>query len=134
MRTCSRCNLDYLDSFMGRGMRCRNCESEMVQEWRSKNRGHYNEHSREYNRKYRYEHPGYTAEKSAMDRLVNPEKTGAYRAVYNAKLPKQPCEVCGAPAEAHHNDYSKPLEVRWLCSLHHKELHKFIKEGVKQNG
>ena len=36
-----------------------------------------------------------------------------------------PCEVCGsAKAQAHHGDYSKPLDVRWLCSTHHAEWHK----------
>ena len=35
----------------------------------------------------------------------------------------QPCEVCGATdyVEAHHKDYSKPLEVNWLCRKHHDE-------------
>ena len=132
MKTCSMRNLDYSDSFVVNGLHCMNCESERIQDWRNKNRERYNEHSREYNRKYRHEHPGYTAEKSALERLANPERTVAYQAVYNAKLQKQPCGVCGAtPAEAHHDDYSKPLEVRWLCSLHHKELHNYIKEGVK---
>ena len=36
-----------------------------------------------------------------------------------------PCEVCGEiNAQAHHDDYSKPLEIRWLCSWHHAEHHK----------
>jgi hypothetical protein len=31
-----------------------------------------------------------------------------------------PCEVCGTEkVEAHHDDYAKPLEVRWLCKPHH---------------
>jgi hypothetical protein len=35
-------------------------------------------------------------------------------------LIKQPCEVCGtAEAEAHHKDYSRPLEITWLCKPHH---------------
>lgn len=39
-------------------------------------------------------------------------------------LERQPCEICGAKAEAHHEDYNKPLEVRWLCFKHHREWHK----------
>ena len=31
--------------------------------------------------------------------------------------------LCGAKAEAHHPDYSKPLEVVWLCKRHHREAH-----------
>jgi len=59
----------------------------------------------------------------------NPEKRAAHMAVSNAirdgKLTKQPCEVCGNErAQAHHDDYSKPLEVRWLCVKHHAEHHK----------
>jgi hypothetical protein len=38
-------------------------------------------------------------------------------------LKEQPCEVCGAKAEKHHDDYLKPLEVRWLCREHHLEHH-----------
>lgn len=40
-------------------------------------------------------------------------------------LIKQPCEVCGnVKSDGHHDDYSKPLEVRWLCRVHHMELHR----------
>lgn len=58
----------------------------------------------------------------------NQFKRAAHVAVGNAlrdgKLTKQCCEVCSNPrAEAHHDDYTKPLEVRWLCSTHHKARH-----------
>lgn len=40
-------------------------------------------------------------------------------------LVRLPCEICGNEvAQAHHDDYSKPLDVRWLCTTHHAEWHK----------
>lgn len=59
----------------------------------------------------------------------NPEKFHARAAVYRAlergELVKQPCEVCGTElaVQAHHDDYARPLEVRWLCRRHHIDLH-----------
>ena len=40
-------------------------------------------------------------------------------------IPPETCSVptCDAVPQAHHEDYSKPLEVVWLCHRHHKELH-----------
>lgn len=50
--------------------------------------------------------------------------TAVSNAVRDGRLIRLPCEVCGAKAEAHHDDYSKPLDVRWLCKKHHVEWHK----------
>ncbi len=48
----------------------------------------------------------------------------AYSAIRYGKLEKKPCEVCGSNVvHAHHDDYSKPLDVRWLCPKHHSEHH-----------
>lgn len=45
--------------------------------------------------------------------------------VKQGRIVPQPCEVCGKTVNVHghHDDYSKPLEVRWLCSYHHRKLH-----------
>ena len=46
--------------------------------------------------------------------------------IRDGKLHPQPCSVCGSEINihAHHNDYSKPLEVVWLCYEHHMEMHR----------
>ena len=45
-------------------------------------------------------------------------------AIEMGKLVRQPCEVCEMePADAHHDDYLKPLDIRWLCRLHHRRQH-----------
>ena len=59
-------------------------------------------------------------------RKRNPERHLAQNAVYFAvkrgELVRQPCEVCGEPqTEAHHDDYTRRLDVRWFCHKHHVE-------------
>ena len=40
---------------------------------------------------------------------------------------KEPCSKCNNPiAEAHHEDYNKPLEVIWFCRECHLEYHKLF--------
>lgn len=53
-------------------------------------------------------------------------------AVTAGKIIPQPCEKCGAAkAQGHHEDYSKPLVVRWWCpkchSHHHNQKHALTK-------
>lgn len=61
----------------------------------------------------------------------NPEKRAAHIAVSNAirdgKLFPRTCEVCGKKAQAHHDDYSNPLEVKWLCPKHHKAADRILR-------
>lgn len=44
-------------------------------------------------------------------------------AIRDGKLSRLPCEKCGKTAEAHHDDYDKPLAVRWFCFAHHRQYH-----------
>ena len=59
---------------------------------------------------------------------LNLQKYKAQTAIQNAiksgKLVRKPCEVCGdEKSEAHHDDYYKPIDVRWLCRTHHRQYH-----------
>ncbi len=56
-------------------------------------------------------------------RAKNPEKFLAHKKAQ--RLPKKPCEVCGSTVNIHrhHHDYSKPLDVMFLCAAHHRQHH-----------
>lgn len=48
----------------------------------------------------------------------------AGNALRDGRLVRQPCAICGGKiTQGHHNDYSKPLDVVWLCVLHHNQVH-----------
>lgn len=58
-------------------------------------------------------------------------------AVQQGKIRKpKACGIyrCREVPEAHHDDYSKPLEVRWLCFKHHRAHHKQNPELFKELG
>lgn len=51
------------------------------------------------------------------------------RAIKKGLLLQKPCERClSEKSIAHHEDYSKPLSVTWLCQPCHKQRHKELKE------
>jgi len=53
-------------------------------------------------------------------------------AIRDKRLTKEPCEKCGETnVDGHHDDYEKPLEVRWLCKKHHAEHHKQERENKR---
>jgi hypothetical protein len=60
----------------------------------------------------------------------HPEKRKATRAINHAiergEINSEPCLLCGSMRmlQAHHPDYSKPLDVVWLCKVCHNDLHK----------
>jgi len=45
-------------------------------------------------------------------------------ALRNGSLVRKSCEGCGGKkVHAHHDDYKKPLDVRWLCQPCHWKFH-----------
>lgn len=61
-------------------------------------------------------------------RHLNPHKRAAHvrlgNMVREGIVRRKPCEVCGSwPTHAHHDDYTKPFDVRWLCPEHHGAEH-----------
>ena len=63
-------------------------------------------------------------------REKNPEKYKAQTALNNAVrdgkvLKPSECHKCKSTLqiEGHHDDYSKPLDVDWMCSACHSRLH-----------
>jgi 5-methylcytosine-specific restriction endonuclease McrA len=68
---------------------------------------------------------------SESQRSKFPEKTRAVKHVWSAirsgKLKRpESCSHCGekAKTEAHHHDYSKPLDVAFLCKKCHGIIHR----------
>lgn len=77
------------------------------------------------------------AKKGVMARykLRYPEKwlaiSRVQRALRTDKLTRQSCERCHAEkTQAHHDDYSKPLDVRWLCAPCHAAHHVALREAA----
>lgn len=51
--------------------------------------------------------------------------TALNNAVRDGRISKLPCFICGClDVQGHHPDYSRPLDVIWLCVKHHAEIHR----------
>lgn len=56
-------------------------------------------------------------------------------AIKRGLLVRLPCSICGdIKSDAHHEDYTKPLDVVWLCVTHHKLLHRKDYQCVTSTG
>ncbi len=134
MKTCFKCGVPQpLSNFYrhprmadGHLGKCKSCTKADVNSNYASRRKQYSEYEHQRNqdegrrsRKRLYE---------AKHRQNNPDKAKARNAVSNAirdgKLERGPCEVvgCNNKAQAHHDDYSQPFQIRWLCFKHHREL------------
>jgi len=54
-------------------------------------------------------------------------------ALTRGKIISEPCEICGdEKSQAHHDDYNKPLDIRWLCIAHHNKHHKALHVELRE--
>ena len=140
---CKGCSIDKAagDFYASNPNKCKECVKADVRANRAENIEYYrrydkiryrepdrNAYQRQQHIDWRNNNHGRDVElkKAWIER--NPEKRAAHikvnNAVKNGKLVKKTCEVCGSEkVHAHHDDYSKPFDVRWLCPIHHAEVH-----------
>ena len=136
MKTCFKCGIEkpisdfYKHKQMADGHlnKCKVCAKSDVtcnrktniDYFREYDRGRGNRQDKEYVRNYRERYP----KKYKAHCLVN-------NYLRDGRIGKSDCEVCrGTESVAHHDDYSKPLEVRWLCHAHHSQWHSENGEGL----
>lgn len=130
MKRCFKCGQEkplsdfYKHKHMpdGHVNKCKDCNKIDVRENRKSKIEYYREYDRGRGNRQK---PNYFSEY----RKKFPNKYRAHTMVSNAirdgRLHKEPCAVCGLSSNvhAHHDDYLKPLNVRWLCAAHHKQWH-----------
>lgn len=158
MKTCFKCDRELpLDAFYkhpmmadGRLGKCKECTKADVRANYKAKRPYYIAYERaranlphRVDQRRRYARTP-AARESAIFRkrryiASNPEKRAAHVQLGNAlrdgKLVRQPCESCGAErAHAHHDDYSKPLDVRWLCPPCHAAHHRALRRAAEMAG
>ena len=114
----------------GRVNKCKDCNKKDVRENRKIKIDYYRAYDRQRGSRQ-------TDEYRARYKRENPIKYGARTMVSNAvrdgKIIKpEGCEECGeiCHLHGHHDDYSKPLEVRWLCPPCHFAWHGEHGEGL----
>lgn len=130
MKQCFKCKEEkelsefYKHKQMGDGHlnKCKECTKADVFGHRQKNL----DSIREYDRA-RGNRQGYEYTKEYREKYPNKHKAHSLvrNAVRSKKLFKEPCGVCGSKEKlhAHHDDYLKPLNIRWLCAAHHRQWH-----------
>ena len=125
MLTKSEINKRYRESDKGKEYRASGRGAETQRKYKHSDKG------KEVSNRYNHSQGGRQTKKEANARYRTRHRweAGVQRLVNRAKklsiLIAQPCQVCGKPnAFAHHDDYDKPLEVKWLCNYHHSEYHR----------
>jgi len=136
-KACAKCGLEKSSSEFSRASKsrdglqcyCRPCMKSVGVAWRNENVERSREHQRSHYQRLVQRDPGYATRVSKAHRLRHPEHARARDGLNNAiklGLAVRPdgCSRCGLACvpHGHHPDYTKPLEVLWLCvGCHHDE-------------
>lgn len=134
---CPRCSTEkppadfYRDKSRKNGHQyaCKICTSGVSRAWKKA----HPERTREYQRAYYQRNRGELNNQTAQYKDDYPERAAArlaiHKAIADGDLARGPCFVYGGePADGHHEDYSKPYEIIWLCRICHTTYHRFIEE------
>ncbi len=128
-KICKRCGLEKeLSEFEKSGLWYRNECKDCRRKFFNKNYQKIKEKHNLNRKKYLKTHPEIKSKMKRTWMNKNPEKERAYNillyAIKVGKIIRQSCSVCGnRNSHGHHKNYSKPLDVIWLCLKHHRELH-----------
>lgn len=139
MKRCSTCHrAKSIDAFYARTNKCKSCTKKAVRANYRRNREHYIAYDRA--RELRPERKAWKSEAQKRYIAKNPGKRRARIKLGNAvrvgRVVRMPCFECGSiKAQAHHVDYRKPLDVRWMCRACHLHQHgKTAAEGGHRHG
>ena len=106
---------------LGYGYRCKECElkrSRQPEVIARTAQNHKSEHGKVLARLAQSRKRKTTPEKYRAKELIQ-------RLVRRGSIQKECCSVCReANTQGHHPDYSRPLEVVWLCQFHHSQAHR----------
>lgn len=128
VKMCSSCKLVLpIDQFsLGKSQPdgyqgyCRDCAKKHSRKYHETNRDSIIRRNSEWHKKNPEKVIDLRRRKAAHSRVA----TKLSDAVKSGKIKRGSCIICGQPnAEGHHEDYTKPYDVIWLCSLHHARWH-----------
>lgn len=100
---------------------------ETVRRWREKNASRFADGQRRWKAENRDRVNATQRRYEARHREKRSAHNAVYRALKRGDLTRpDACEGCGRSCkpQAHHDDYTKPLDVRWLCPTCHGSEHK----------
>lgn len=139
---CSKCLEEKVDSEFskdanrktGRHPQCKACHASYARGWYLRNRTLTRERVKQNRLDNLEDRRAYGREwnkknQANQNRKERKARNALNHAIRKGRLKRNPCERCGEKkTQGHHEDYSKPLDVVWLCIDCHGERHREIND------